>query len=180
MAALVCLLPQAAWAEGPRNPVEGLATILCLGIGVTAFVVWGRMTFPKLARSADQVLRDHSSWKTFWIGLINAVVGFLVFVVAAKTGETVQPMQAVALLILCAAGLVVFRGALGVWPEYGHKLLESEETPSDLKASLSGGALLTGILLLFPVGFLLFGYAAVRALGTGILMWTTPTKEAGA
>lgn len=178
----VMLLADAAWAASigkpPRNPAAGLASLMGLGVGITAFLIWGRATFPKLKERADRVIRESSTWRTFWVGLINAIVAFLLVVVAAKAGAAIKPVGLVAVAIIAGAAVVAFRGALGVWPEYGHRILGGDDAPSDLQATLTGGALLTGLLLLFPVGLVFFGYVLVRSLGAGVLLMVQPAAPA--
>ncbi len=48
---------------------------------------------------------------------------------------------------------------------------DDDDAPTNLQATLAGGALLTGILMLFPIGLVFFAYVLVRSLGAGILMY---------
>jgi len=178
LALLCCADPAWAGPLRPKNPAAGLANLIGLGIGLGAFIVWGRATFPELRAKADRVLREHSAWKTFWVGLVNAAVVLLVAVFLIKVAQAgAKPVAALAAALLAGAAAVAFRGAMAVWPEYGHRVLGADEAPTDLQATLAGGGLLCGLLLLFPVGLLFFAYVLLRSMGTGILIWTQP-KEA--
>ncbi len=169
---------ETAWAGpgGAKNPGGGIILLLGLGAGITAFMVWGRATFPRIADAAERVVRDNSAWRTFWIGLVNVVVAFLLVALFGKMGQAVPPMGLLALGVLAGVLVMAFRGGLGIWPDYGHRILGVDDPPSDLQATLTGGALLTGLLLLFPIGLAFFGYVLVRSLGAGMLLMVLPQQ----
>jgi hypothetical protein len=153
------------------EPKPGLFFLLCVGAGLTAFAVWGRAAFPALAAASSRAAEGNSTWRSFWVGLVNAVTAFLLFALFAKIGEALPPLRILALGILVLAALVIFRGILGLWPSCGHLILAAEGASSDLQATLAGGALLTGFLVFFPVGTLFFLYMLIRSLGVGVLQW---------
>lgn len=166
----------AAWAAPGGGPANLLALLLGLGAGMTAFVVWGRCSFPQVAAAADRTVAGASAWKTFWIGLINALVAFLLVALFGKLGQAAKPFGLLALAVIGAVLVVGFRGALAVWPSYGSRVLGTDEAPSDLQTTLAGGALLTGISLLFPIGLVFSAYVLMRSLGAGVLMQVRGTK----
>ena len=153
------------------EPKPGLFFLLCVGAGLTAFAVWGRAAFPALAAASARAADGNSAWRSFWIGLVNAVTAFLLFALFAKIGEAIAPLRILALGVAVVVALVLFRGILGLWPSFGHRILAAEGASSDLHATLAGGALLTGFLVFFPVGTLFFLYVLIRTLGVGVLQW---------
>lgn len=181
LAALAC---GALALQGAAPPVAAVAAFLAAGIGLTSFVVWGRAAFPKTAGAADKVVEGSSPWKTFWVGLIMAVAAFLLVALLLKAAQAAKPLGLLALLAALFAGGVAFRGALGIWPSYGRLILGPDSPASPLQETLSGGALLTAAVLLFPVGILFFLYALARSMGAGVLLHVEkpaqPAVEQGA
>lgn len=170
----VLSLADTAWAAGPgKPPVAGIAALMLMGVGITAFMTWGRATYPGLARRADRAVGS-GAWRTFWVGLVNIIAAFLVVAFVGRLGPPAAPI--VGLIVLGTVLVLAFRGGLGIWPDYGHRIL-GDEVPSDLKATLAGGALLTAALGLFPIGLAFFLYIAVRSLGAGVLMLVEEKKK---
>ncbi|MFA5137827.1 MAG: hypothetical protein WC728_01250 [Elusimicrobiota bacterium] len=165
-------LADAAWAGG-GGAAAGMIVFFGLTVGGTAFLLWGRSTFPQLARSSDRIVAENTVWRTFWVGLVNVIVGFLLVAMLGKLGK---PLGALALVVLAGILVVTFRGALGVWPQYGQKVLGSEEAPSDILAVLVAGGMLTGMLFLFPFGMFFLAYVLIRSLGAGMLLMVRPAE----
>lgn len=162
----------AAWAAeaGVGKGGNGFQFALAVGIGITAFVAWGRAAFPALAQRADRAAADTPASKTFWVGLANGLVAAIVALSIMKAGLP-GPLGPLSLLsIILLAAVVGFRGALGIWPSYGHLILGQDAASTDLHATLAGGALLTGMLFFFPLGTLFFVYVVLRALGVSVLL----------
>lgn len=176
LVAAMMLTAGAAYAGPGGGPAGGLALLVALGTGLTAFVVWGRSSFPHIAAASDRAVAGASAWKTFWVGLVNAVAAFLLIVLFGKLGQAFKPAGLLAVAVLATAAVVAFRGAMGIWPAYGTRVLGPDEAPSDLQASLAGGALLTGISLLFPVGLVFGAYVLLRSMGAGVLMHVSGPK----
>jgi hypothetical protein len=172
LAALALILAplSAAHAAGP-DPAQAVPPLVAAGIGLTAFLVWGRATFPKAAQAAARAAAANSAWRTFWVGLVNASCAFLVAVALGKLGEAFAPIGLLAVAVLGAVAALCFRGALALWPEYGYRLLGRDAEPTELQATLAGGAFLTATLLLFPIGELFVAYVLVRCLGVSVLAW---------
>ncbi|MDE2142395.1 MAG: hypothetical protein KGJ84_08295 [Elusimicrobia bacterium] len=158
------------------NIFKLLALEMSLGLGALAFVVWGRATFPALAAASDRVAQRHSAAKAFGIGLAIAVVALLLLKILGPAAEAVPPLRVGVLLLLAAVAVTAYRGALALWADYGRRIL-NDEGASELQASLAGGTLLTGLLLLFPAGPIFFAYVGVRALGTGVLLMVEPRTQ---
>jgi len=180
LSAAALMLAEPAWAAGKAGgkTADGLALFIMLGAGITAFIVWGRATFPHIARRADKVVGDNTAWKPFWVGLVNAVAAFLLAAFLGKIGKAgAPPVGLLAVLVLVGAAVTAFRGGMAVWPSYGHRVLGADDAPTDFQATLAGGGLLTGMLLLFPVGFVFFAYVLVRSLGIGVLMLVNGQKQ---
>lgn len=172
---LPCLLLSAAGTAcagpGPYGAPGFFSGCVSVGLGITAFVVWARGSFPELAARADRTVSANSSARTFWIGLANVAVLAAVFVAVAKAGEVAgKAVVPVLVAYLLGAGALLLRGAVAVWPSYGHLLLGPDSTATDLQASLMGGALLTAFLFFFPFGTLFFAYAVARAVGVSVLL----------
>ncbi|MBI4345578.1 MAG: hypothetical protein HY553_01905 [Elusimicrobia bacterium] len=159
---------------------QAVPALVATGIGFTAFVVWGRASFPHASEGAARAAADNSVWRTFWVGLVNAVAGFLVLGALGKAGQTVPPLGALAIPLLVGLAVMVFRGAFALWPDYGRRILGADAEPSDLKATLAGGALLTGTLALFPIGVVFVAYVLVRCLGVSMLAWLASRQQASA
>lgn len=154
---------------------KALVVLMALCVGMTAFVAWGRAAFPGLARAAEKAAAGPAA-RAFWIGLANAIAAFLLFVALAKGTEMFKPLGLALVLLVVGLGLLVFRGALAVWPALGQQVLGEDAAPSGLQATLAGGALLAGSLFLVPAGFLFVGWALVRALGAGALLFVGERK----
>lgn len=176
---LAALAAAPVWADGDPGKPGGLALLLAAGAGMTAFVVWGRASFPELARKADKAVAGNSTWRSFWVGAINAAVLFLLAVLFGRLAQGAKPFALLLLATVATAAALAFRGGLGLWPYYGHRILAGEAAPTDLNATLAGGALLTGLSLLFPVGLLFLGYALIRSIGAGVLTLVSPKPAAG-
>lgn len=160
---------------------NGFHFALAVGIGITAFVAWGRAAFPELARRSERAVADSSPAKCFGVGLANFAVAAVVAVSLMKSGNALGPAAPLGLLALSLlVAVTAFRGALGVWPSYGHLILGPDSAATSLQATLAGGALLTGMLFFFPLGTFFFLYAALRAVGTSVLLWTRTPPTAAA
>ncbi len=169
----VVALAQSAHAlgAGAQGQEPSLINFLCLGLGATAFVVWGRAVFPQAANAADRVVARNSNWRLFWIGLANAVAAALLIVTMIKGAEAgLRFLPPLVMLSLAGLGVLVFRGALGLWPSYGYLILGKDAAVGETHATLVGGALLSGLVLLFPIGLLFVAYTFVRALGVSVLL----------
>ena len=167
--AVLLALGMAAAVAAKGGPANVLAVFLAVGIGATCFALWGRSAFKRLAESSQRVAAANTSWRSFWVGLVNAVVAFLLFVLFAKAGQVFPPAGILAAAVVAGGCVLIFRGSLGVWPAYGHMILGEDNAPTELQATMAGGALLTGFLLFFPAGTLFFAYVLVRALGVAVL-----------
>lgn len=159
------------------NVIKLLAFDLLAGLGALAFVVWGRATFPALAASADALAQKTSASKGFAVGLAHVVVLVLVFKLIDAVAPALPPLRILAPILVAAAAVMAFRGAVALWPDYGRRVLADDAAP-DLLATLTGGALLAGILLLFPAGPVFLAYVALRSLGNGMLQLTAPKTPA--
>lgn len=159
--------------------VKVLVVLLATCVGMTAFVAWGRAAFPGLARAAERAAGGRAS-RAFWVGLANAIAAFLLLVAFGKGAETFKPLGVGIVLLVAGVALLVFRGALAVWPGLGQQVLGEDAAPSGLQATLAGGAVLAGSLFLVPAGFLFVGYALLRALGAGVLQFVSDEKPVAA
>ncbi|MBI4678581.1 MAG: hypothetical protein HY748_13470 [Elusimicrobia bacterium] len=164
LASVVC----AAGGKVPGRPADGLAFLFGVGAGLTAFVVWARAVFARAAAEGDERIGGLGRWKPFWVGLLNLAVVLVIAHALGGVGRTFPPVALLALALLAAAALVAFRGAMALWPEYGYLALGPDAAP--LRAAVTGGAMLTGMLIFFPVGTAFFAYAVVRSLGIGVLL----------
>lgn len=172
---LPCMLLSAAGTAsagpGPYGAPGFFSGCISVGLGITAFVAWARGSFPEIAARADRAAAANSSARTFWIGLANVAVLLAVFVAITKAGEVAgKAVVPVLVAYLLGVGTLLLRGAVAVWPSYGHLLLGPDSTATDLQASLTGGALLTAFLFFFPFGTLFFAYAVARAVGVSVLL----------
>ncbi|HAH06086.1 MAG TPA: hypothetical protein DCM05_06085 [Elusimicrobia bacterium] len=163
---------------GPGKALGLVVGFAAMGLGLTAFVAWGRAAFPGTASSADRLAGGSTVGKLFRVGILSAILAFLVIALLGKAAQAAPPLGLIVLLALFSLGVVVFRGALGIWPGYGRLLLGADSAASPLQETLAGGALLSGTVFLFPVGILFFLYALVKALGVGVLLFTAqPTVD---
>ncbi|MDE2291866.1 MAG: hypothetical protein KGL53_07270 [Elusimicrobia bacterium] len=144
------------------------AVMMAACVGMTAFVAWGRAAFPSLARAAEGAAGGRAA-RAFWVGLAAAAASLLLFIALVKGAELFKPLAGGAILLAAGVGLLVFRGALAVWPGLGAQVLGEEAAPSPLKATMTGGAVLAGSLFLVPAGFFLVAWALALSLGTGLL-----------
>ena len=144
----------------------GLAAVVVIGgAALTSTLLLLRVGLPRVVARLDAAAVSRSGWRRFAIGLFN-VPPLLVLAIAlgSQGGTRALGILVLAILIaLAVLGLTVEASILG------QRLLAlaGRET-REPAATLTGGALLTGVFLLPFLGWAAFAAILIRATGTAV------------
>jgi len=166
--------PKLAAALDAAHTLEVAALLILAGLGLTATLLLLRTGMTRMVRRFDDAAESRPGWRSFAIGALNAL-GLLLLAVALGSHPQTKPLGVLffaAWVVIAAFGLTAETARIGRC----FLRLAGREV-NDASATVVGGLILTGSLLLPFLGWAALAGFLVRATGTGVFgLFTRPTR----